>query len=214
MDIVFARGSAVFQSCSASVRGRENFRVGARACRSADSGAVDMPLLDCIVFANTKGGCGKTTLGFQIASAYAQSTPDIKVLVLDATLIGDTSIMFMGGSQAVARASAQSDTRTYELRVNPQDDVPSVTAHLKQRKLVIADVSVSMTDVIDDVSRTIRAVAAALRPTDELCVVTFSNESRNVTGGFVPAREFKMDSLAVEVRARPTAQPRAPREQH
>lgn len=57
--------------------------------------------MDGFALANTKGGCGKTTLTFQLACAYAESTPDVKVLVLDATLNGDTSIMFLGGSQAV-----------------------------------------------------------------------------------------------------------------
>jgi hypothetical protein len=57
-----------------------------------------MPLIDSFVFANTRGGCGKTSLCFQAACTYAAGHPDINVVVLDATLIGDTSTFFLGGT--------------------------------------------------------------------------------------------------------------------
>jgi len=57
-----------------------------------------MPLVDSFVLANAKGGCGKTTLAFQMSCTYAARHPDVNVIVLDATSIGDTSTFFLGGT--------------------------------------------------------------------------------------------------------------------
>lgn len=47
-----------------------------------------MPVLSTHVFANHKGGVGKSTLCFHLATAYAKSHPNEKVLVLDFTEVG------------------------------------------------------------------------------------------------------------------------------
>uniref|UniRef100_A0A7S0WTS4 AAA domain-containing protein n=1 Tax=Pyramimonas obovata TaxID=1411642 RepID=A0A7S0WTS4_9CHLO len=56
-----------------------------------------MPATHSIVFANNKGGSGKTFLLFQLACETARANPDRKVLVLDFSLYSDTSGLFMGG---------------------------------------------------------------------------------------------------------------------
>lgn len=44
-----------------------------------------MPVVSTHVFVNHKGGVGKSTLCYHLATAYAQNHPDEKVLVLDFT---------------------------------------------------------------------------------------------------------------------------------
>lgn len=56
-----------------------------------------MPLVSSHCFANHKGGCGKTTLGFQAVCTYAQMHPEQKVAIFDATTLGDISKLFLGG---------------------------------------------------------------------------------------------------------------------
>ena len=57
-----------------------------------------MPLVDSFVLANAKGWCGKTTPAFQMSCTYAARHPDVNVIVLDATSIGDTSPFCLGGT--------------------------------------------------------------------------------------------------------------------
>ncbi|GLJ07252.1 hypothetical protein SUGI_0062880 [Cryptomeria japonica] len=56
-----------------------------------------MPVISAHCFANHRGGVGKTTLAYQVSSAYAAAHPGRKVLVIDTTDSGDLSEMLMGG---------------------------------------------------------------------------------------------------------------------
>ncbi|KAH9312070.1 hypothetical protein KI387_027105, partial [Taxus chinensis] len=56
-----------------------------------------MPVISAHCFANHRGGVGKTTLTYQVSSAYAVAHPERKVLVIDTTDSGDVSEMLMGG---------------------------------------------------------------------------------------------------------------------
>jgi len=57
-----------------------------------------MPLVSSHVFGNHKGGCGKTTLLFQVANLYAKHHPDETVVVLDFSTLGDLSKIMLGGN--------------------------------------------------------------------------------------------------------------------
>mmetsp|Transcript_24169 Transcript_24169/g.29297 ORF Transcript_24169/g.29297 Transcript_24169/m.29297 type:complete len:355 (-) Transcript_24169:656-1720(-) len=61
-----------------------------------------MPIVTSVCFANTKGGCGKSTLLFQIAAGYAKENPDVDVIILDSTRVGDISMSCLGGSEKLA----------------------------------------------------------------------------------------------------------------
>jgi len=52
---------------------------------------------DIHVFASHKGGTGKTQLCFQTASQYAQDHPEVNVLLIDTTELGDLSKRCLGG---------------------------------------------------------------------------------------------------------------------
>jgi cellulose biosynthesis protein BcsQ len=54
-------------------------------------------LVSSTVFANHKGGCGKSVLLFQSAAEYALAHPDQHVLVVDMTVVGDLTRLFLGG---------------------------------------------------------------------------------------------------------------------
>ncbi|GJD07293.1 hypothetical protein Gasu2_16600 [Galdieria sulphuraria] len=56
-----------------------------------------MTLESVDVFANHKGGCGKTVLLFHTACQYAKQHPQQKVCVMDMTVIGDISRLLLGG---------------------------------------------------------------------------------------------------------------------
>eukprot|EP00871_Galdieria_phlegrea_P004809 jgi/Galph1/5329/GphlegSOOS_G3982.1 len=56
-----------------------------------------MPLVSADVFANHKGGCGKTVLLFHTACQYARQHPEQSVCVMDMTVIGDASRLLLGG---------------------------------------------------------------------------------------------------------------------
>eukprot|EP00959_Pyramimonas_sp_CCMP1952_P354987 7436120-Pyramimonas_sp.AAC.1 len=60
-----------------------------------------MPASHSVVFANNKGGSGKTFLLFQLACEAARANPARKVLVIDFSLYSDTSGLFMGGLHRV-----------------------------------------------------------------------------------------------------------------
>jgi len=60
-------------------------------------GLVWMPLESVDVFANHKGGCGKTVLLFHAACQYAKQHSEQKVCVMDMTVIGDISRLLLGG---------------------------------------------------------------------------------------------------------------------
>lgn len=56
-----------------------------------------MPLLQSYAVWNNKGGVGKSTLTFHMASRYAQLHPDHRVLVIDMCPQANVSMMFLGG---------------------------------------------------------------------------------------------------------------------
>ncbi|KAK4534328.1 hypothetical protein CDCA_CDCA01G0353 [Cyanidium caldarium] len=62
-------------------------------------------LSSCTVFANHKGGCGKSVLLFQAACEFARQHPNQVVLVMDMTVVGDLTRLLIGGD-AFERASA------------------------------------------------------------------------------------------------------------
>jgi cellulose biosynthesis protein BcsQ len=54
-------------------------------------------LISSTVFANHKGGCGKSVLLFQSAAEYALSHAEQHILVVDMTVVGDLTRLFLGG---------------------------------------------------------------------------------------------------------------------
>lgn len=57
-----------------------------------------MPLKDSYVIWNNKGGVGKTTLTFHLATYYAMRNPDHKVLVIDLCPQANVSMALLGSS--------------------------------------------------------------------------------------------------------------------
>lgn len=57
-----------------------------------------MPLKDSYVIWNNKGGVGKTTLTFHLATHYAMRNPDRKVLVIDLCPQANVSMALLGSS--------------------------------------------------------------------------------------------------------------------
>ena len=49
---------------------------------------------------NNKGGVGKSTITFHIASMYAENNPDRNVVVIDMCPQANSSMMLMGGGTA------------------------------------------------------------------------------------------------------------------
>lgn len=56
-----------------------------------------MPLLNSYGIWNNKGGVGKSTITFHLASRYAETHPDQKVLVIDLCPQSNSSMMLLGG---------------------------------------------------------------------------------------------------------------------
>lgn len=56
-----------------------------------------MPIKSIRAFASCKGGCGKTTLVFNVACAYALKHPDEHVIIKDFSETGDLSTLCLGG---------------------------------------------------------------------------------------------------------------------
>ena len=56
-----------------------------------------MPAVFIRAFVSCKGGCGKTTLMFNCACAYARRHPDHQVMMLDFSETGDISTLALGG---------------------------------------------------------------------------------------------------------------------
>lgn len=57
-----------------------------------------MGLFSSHCFANHKGGCGKSTLVFHTMAQMAEMHPDENFVLFDCSLIGDSSILCLGGS--------------------------------------------------------------------------------------------------------------------
>jgi cellulose biosynthesis protein BcsQ len=58
-----------------------------------------MALLNSYAIWNNKGGVGKSTIAFHLASRYAESHPDQKVLVVDLCPQANSSMMLLGGGE-------------------------------------------------------------------------------------------------------------------
>lgn len=56
-----------------------------------------MPLLNSYAIWNNKGGVGKSTIAFHLASRYAEVNPNQKVLVLDLCPQANSSMLLLGG---------------------------------------------------------------------------------------------------------------------
>ena len=94
-----------------------------------------MPLKDSYVIWNNKGGVGKTTLTFHLATHYAMRNPDQKVLVIDLCPQANVSMALLGSSgppgtqQNLTTLFAQKKTVSYYLqkltepfsRLDPRD---------------------------------------------------------------------------------------------
>jgi hypothetical protein len=62
-----------------------------------------MPIKSCRAFASCKGGCGKTTLIFNVACAYARKHPSEHVIIKDFSETGDLSTLCLGGFMGTAK---------------------------------------------------------------------------------------------------------------
>jgi cellulose biosynthesis protein BcsQ len=58
---------------------------------------ADMPVIRSYAVWNNKGGVGKSTITFHLASRYAEKNPDKKVLVIDLCPQSNSSMMLLGG---------------------------------------------------------------------------------------------------------------------
>ena len=61
-----------------------------------------MPLISSRAFVSCKGGCGKTTLMYNVACAHARLQPDHHVMMLDFSETGDISTLALGGFTGTA----------------------------------------------------------------------------------------------------------------
>lgn len=59
-----------------------------------------MPLIRSYAIWNNKGGVGKSTIAFHVASRYAERNPDKKVLLIDLCPQSNASMMLLGGGTA------------------------------------------------------------------------------------------------------------------
>jgi len=88
---------------SPSPRGSEYFE-GSRSARlkspfpeSPDKGTPTVA--QSFVFANNKGGVGKSTILFNLVTEYAKRHPEVNVLVIDLSLYSDSSTLLLGGTR-------------------------------------------------------------------------------------------------------------------
>ncbi|PRW45418.1 ATPase domain [Chlorella sorokiniana] len=58
-----------------------------------------------VAFANLRGGCGKSTILFQLAAEFAKANASTGVLVIDCTAFGDVSRLLLGGRQPHVKAA-------------------------------------------------------------------------------------------------------------
>ncbi|KAL4423568.1 hypothetical protein ABPG77_004608 [Micractinium sp. CCAP 211/92] len=85
-----------------------------------------------VAFANLRGGCGKSTILFQLASDFAKAHASTGVLVVDCTAFGDVSRLLLGGRQqhvkeavAAQHADGRSTAHLLGALLGPQD-LPAV----------------------------------------------------------------------------------------
>lgn len=97
---------------------------------------------------NNKGGVGKSTITFHIASVYAEKNPDKDVVVVDMCPQANSSSMLMGGGR-------QSETKLQELisKDQPQSIVGYITdatlngdADIKNYVTKLIDINTNLTD--------------------------------------------------------------------
>lgn len=105
-----------------------------------------MPLKDSYVIWNNKGGVGKTTLTFHLATHYAMRNPDRRVLVIDLCPQANVSMALLGSSgppgsqQNVTTLFVEKKTISYYLqkvttplsRVDPRDFLTHVSDYNDQ----------------------------------------------------------------------------------
>lgn len=109
---------------------------------SRGGGAISSPVIprltgrdDMAVYAvwNNKGGVGKSYLTFQVASEYARTHPNQRVLVLDLCPQANSSSMILGGIEAgeaaIEQLSGMTPPRTIAGYINDRIVSPYVDTH-------------------------------------------------------------------------------------
>ena len=64
------------------------------------------------VFANNKGGSGKSTIAFQLAASVAKARPNTQVLTIDLSLYSDLTTMLCGGTSRPSLLAASRGAQT------------------------------------------------------------------------------------------------------
>ena len=96
-----------------------------------------MPLTNSYVIWNNKGGVGKTTLTFHLATHYAKLNPRQRVLVIDLCPQANVSMALLNSTQKLSALFRDQRTVSFYLqkvtqpllRVNPQDFLTNVSEH-------------------------------------------------------------------------------------
>ena len=123
-----------------------SFQTQSPATFSTSFVSIKMPLKDSFVIWNNKGGVGKTTLTFHLATHYAMRNPDRKVLVIDLCPQANVSMALLGSSgppgsqQNATTLFAEKKTISYYLqkvtkplsKIDPQDFLTHVSDYNDQ----------------------------------------------------------------------------------
>lgn len=67
---------------------------------------------ETFVFANNKGGSGKSTIAFQLAASLAKERPNTQVLTIDLSLYSDLTTMLCGGTSRPSLLAASRGAQT------------------------------------------------------------------------------------------------------
>ena len=87
-----------------------------------------MPIKSSRAFASCKGGCGKTTLIFNVACAYARSHPDENVIIKDFSETGDLSTLCLGGFMGTSKLGGAGLERAQAYSVHQIATIDSMCA--------------------------------------------------------------------------------------
>ena len=97
---------------------------------------------------NNKGGVGKSTITFHIASVYAEENPDRDVVVVDMCPQANSSSMLMGGGK-------ESEEKLQELisKDDPQTIVGYITKATLEGSAQLSDYSTKLIDIYENLIR-------------------------------------------------------------
>jgi len=101
-----------------------------------------MPLLDSFVIWNNKGGVGKTTLTFHMATQYAKRHPDRNVLVIDLCPQANVSMALLGTEQKLPSLFSNGKTISSYLREATSFPTPFSSANPLNSQPFLTQVSV------------------------------------------------------------------------